>query len=416
MLVSFSVENFRSFHAKQTFSLIGEADKSLRETNCIQTPFRRAEWIHATDGIFGANASGKTNLYLALLASWYFVQFSSAQTWQQWGFARHQPFAFSDDSNKSPTEFEICFIQDEKMYWLTIAYTKSRIVKESLYVQENVKRVLLYNRTVDPTDEAKDTWEWGSSLEGKKITWRDLTRPDALFLSTAVQFNSEQLAIPHKWFANNLYLIAQHSNSLGTQVTDQFVESDKQRVLTHLKKVDFGLIDAAFEDETMQSLALKLTGGSGPEGVVSQQSIKILRFTHESPLTHKTAKFLLQEESAGTNTFYKLIGQVLKALDNGATLFIDEIDTSLHPQLVSYIVQLFNSKEHNKKNAQLIFITHDATQFSQDTLRRDQIWIFDKEPSLQSRVYPLSSFSPRKGEAILKGYLAGRYGGIPYIE
>lgn len=125
----------------------------------------------------------------------------------------------------------------------------------------------------------------------------------------------------------------------------------------------------------------------------------------------------LDEESLGTQMIFALIPFIADTINNKKVLIIDELDKSLHPFLVQYIVEMFNSTEFNKTGAQLIFNTHDTNLLDLNILRRDQIWFMEKNnDNGESDLYPLSDFSVRKLENVEKGYMQGRYGAVPFIK
>ena len=138
-----------------------------------------------------------------------------------------------------------------------------------------------------------------------------------------------------------------------------------------------------------------------------------VKFVHSDTETKDPIEFDEDEESDGTLALFAFAGPWLDVNENDRVLVVDELDTSLHPLLVQHLVKLLHHKE---TKAQLIFTTHDATLLSQKLLRRDQVWFMEKDASRASRLYPLSDFSPRENEAIERGYLNGRYGGIPFLK
>ena len=124
----------------------------------------------------------------------------------------------------------------------------------------------------------------------------------------------------------------------------------------------------------------------------------------------------IEEESLGTKAIFSFIPVIKDVLDNGKIILIDEFDKSLHPFIVKYLVEIFNDKEINKNNSQLIFNTHDTNLLDLNLFRRDQIWFTEKNPETgESDLYPLDDFKVRKDENIEKGYLLGRYGGVPFL-
>jgi uncharacterized protein len=139
-----------------------------------------------------------------------------------------------------------------------------------------------------------------------------------------------------------------------------------------------------------------------------------IRLLHR--LGEETLPFAEESESTGTAAYLLVLGPVLKVLTEGAVLCVDELDASLHPLLASQIIQLFNNPSTNRKGAQLIFNTHDATLLNRANLRRDQIWFTEKSSDGSSHLYPLTDFKPRQNENLENGYLQGRYGAIPFIN
>jgi AAA15 family ATPase/GTPase len=122
-----------------------------------------------------------------------------------------------------------------------------------------------------------------------------------------------------------------------------------------------------------------------------------------------------KEESAGTRRLFALAGPWMDIINHGYLVFIDEMETSLHPLLVKELVKLIQNAESNSLGAQVVFTTHSPTLLDTELLRRDQIWFTEKDENGATKLYPLSDYQPRKGEAIAKGYLAGRYGAVPFI-
>lgn len=144
------------------------------------------------------------------------------------------------------------------------------------------------------------------------------------------------------------------------------------------------------------------------------EKLALLYFMHSSSDNGKAVPLGFKEESAGTRKLFALAGPWLDVLENGFVLFVDELDTSLHPHLVRFLLNMFHNPEANRHNAQLIFTTHDTTILDQRLMRRDQVWFIEKDAENTTRLYPLSDYKPRKGEALQKGYLYGRYGALPF--
>jgi len=139
-----------------------------------------------------------------------------------------------------------------------------------------------------------------------------------------------------------------------------------------------------------------------------------IHFLHKTD-TGGSVPIHFSDESDGTQRLFAFAGPWLDVLANGRILFVDELGTSLHPLMVRFLLGLIQNTDINKHNAQLIFTTHDTSILDTDILRRDQVWFVEKDSDQASKLYPLSDFVPRKGEALEKGYLKGRYGALPFI-
>ena len=140
-----------------------------------------------------------------------------------------------------------------------------------------------------------------------------------------------------------------------------------------------------------------------------------INLTHKADGMEPVALDFDDEESAGTRRFFSLIGPWTDILDNGHTVFVDEIETSLHPVLVKELLKLLLCSKNNPKGAQVVFTTHNPVLLDGALMRRDQIWFTEKSPAGATHLYPLTDYQPRKDEALAKGYLAGRYGAIPFM-
>jgi len=140
-----------------------------------------------------------------------------------------------------------------------------------------------------------------------------------------------------------------------------------------------------------------------------------VKFLHKAIDSGKVVPFDISDESGGTQKLFAFAGHLLDVLAKGRILFVDELDTSLHPLMMRFLISLIHNPEINENNAQLAFTTHDTSILDTDIFRRDQVWFVEKDTESTSRLYPLSDFSPRKGEALERGYLKGRYGALPFI-
>lgn len=415
MLIEFRVKNFRSLRDEQVLSLVASKDSSLRETNTVETGIAAAPTLLRSAVIYGANASGKSNLIKALQYMRGVVIESAAliQPGQTFGV---QPFRLDTESEGEPTEFEVTFLLDGVRYQYGFAMTSQRIVSEHLLVYKAFKPQRWFLRHFDASN-GKESYEFGPGLKGPKNLWEGATRPNALFLSMAVQLNSDTLRPIFDWFLNQL-VVVNEITPLTPQVSVQMLRQQEQRrtMCDFLTAADISIadIDVVTQKKLGQVVHFDLVAGKsevGSEEIEENQ----LRFHH---VTEKgRAVFDLADESNGTRNLLFLAGPVLDILEKGLTLVIDELDTSLHTLLVRELVRLFHRPSINVAGAQLIFTTHDTALLDAFGLfRRDQVWFVEKKKDQSSELYGLQDFSPRKTEALERGYLQGRYGSIPLLR
>ncbi len=415
MLVEFRIKNFCSLRDEQVLSLVATKDKTLQDSNTQATGISAAPNVLRSVVIYGANASGKSNLIKALQYMRGVVTESATAIAPSQIFGV-QPFRLDSDSANQSSEFEVTFLLDGVRYQYGFAMTAQRVVGEHLLVYKAFKPQKWFTRRFD-IDTGQDVYEFGSGLKGPKNLWEGATRPNALFLSMAVQLNSIDLRPVFEWFSNQLVIFNEQSQ-LNPQVSIQMLKHAQGRkdICNFLTNADLSLSDIEVETRTVpgQSVHLDLLVGKTEVRVENIEEHKV-RFHHVTK--HGTAVFDLLEESNGTRNLLFLAGPVLNILRKGLTLIIDELDTSLHTLLVRELVRLFHLSDINTKGAQLVFTTHDTSLLdAPDLFRRDQVWFVEKNQDQASSLINLSEFSPRKNEALERGYLIGRYGGIPFIN
>ncbi|MFZ2269192.1 MAG: ATP-binding protein [Azonexus sp.] len=415
MLVEFRVKNFRSLRDEQVLSLVASTDKALLDTHALGTGLKAAPHLLKSAVVYGANASGKSNLIKALQYMRSVVQESAALQPGQ-TFGRLQPFKLDTASDSQPTEFEVTFIVDGVRYQYGFAMNSKRIVSEHLLVYKAFKPQRWFERHFDP-ESGKDQYDFGAGLKGAKNLWEGATRPNALFLSMAVQLNSDALRPVFDWFINRLVIFNEQS-PLSPQFSVQMLKHEAQRkaICDFLRAADVSIadIEVATKQAMVHTIHFDLATGQREE-TASEQSVDEIKFHHVTE--HGKAVFDLADESGGTRNLLFLTGPILDILNKGLTLVVDELDTSLHTLLVQALVRLFHRPEVNTGGAQLIFTTHDTSLLDAYGLfRRDQIWFVEKRPDQSSSLYPLLEFSPRKKEALERGYLQGRYGALPFLR
>ena len=386
----------------------------MMDTHTQATEISAVPKVLRSAAIYGPNAGGKSNLIKALQ---YMrgVVIESATIAPGQAF-NAQPFRLDGTSSDQPIEFEITFVVDGVRHQYGFAVTSERIVKEYLLVYKAFKPQHWFKRHFDQ-DSGRDVYEFGAGLKGQKTVWESATRPNSLFLSMAVQLNSEQLSPIFNWFARRLVIFNEQS-SLNPQVTIQMLQDthDSKTICDFMVAADFGIsnIDVVKRKVPYREALFDFVTEK-TEVRTEEVEENELHFHHTT--ANGTAVFGLREESSGTRRWLDLSGPVLDIVRQGLTLIVDELDTSLHTLLVRRLIQLFHNVDLNKSGAQLIFTTHDTSLLDATGLfRRDQVWFIEKDNDQASRLYGLSEFSPRKNEALERGYLSGRYGGLPLLN
>ena len=415
MLIEFRVKNFRSLRDEQVLSMVASSDKSLLDTHAADTGLKAVPHLLRSAAVYGANASGKSNLIKALqYMRGVVVESAALQPGQT--FDRLQPFKLDATSVSQPTEFEVTFILSGVRYQYGFAMNSQRIVSEQLLVFKAFKPQRWFERHFDAIS-GKDVYEFGPSLKGAKNLWEGATRANALFLAVAVQLNSEALRPVFEWFADRLVIFNEQSQ-LSPHFSVQMLKIEQQRkaICEFLRAADISIsdIEVATKQAMVHTLNFDLATGKR-EDAAGEQAVDEVKFHHITG--HGRAVFDLMDESSGTRNLLFLTGPILDILNKGQTLVVDELDTSLHTLLVQAIVRLFHQSLVNTGGAQLIFTTHDTSLLDAYGLfRRDQIWFVEKHPDQSSSLYPLLDFSPRKNEALERGYLQGRYGALPLLS
>lgn len=396
MLIDFSVKNFKSIKERQTLSMVATKGGELRSSNIIQTLDNKLELVR-TAAIYGPNASGKTNLVKALQTMQRIVVNSSGQRGDNVGVT---PYLFDKETQLLPSEFSVTFIIQNVRYEYGFITTNEQVLEEWLFAYPKGRPQAWIDRKFNNNSQE---YQWGNmdKLTGTKQVWQDATRPNALFLSTAILLNNMQLQPVFDWFR----FLRMVRPFIDLSVDDHFFtfqlcqdNNFKLEVIKLLQIADFNISDLELknEPESKREYAVK-TIHIGKEGEKHSLDIK--------------------DESSGTQKFFAYVGFWLYELKNGHILVVDELDNSLHPHLVKYMVRMFHDNTLNIKNAQLIFTTHETSILSQEIFRRDQIWFTEKDEFNATTLYPLSDFSPRKGvENLEKNYLQGRYGALPYFR
>ncbi|MEG4291846.1 ATP-binding protein [Microcoleus sp. C2C3] len=414
MLIGFSVGNYKSFKETVTLSMVAssitEEEKDLNENNVF--PINDKLSLLKSAAIYGANASGKSNLVAAINFMKWFVLNSSKET-QVSDAIDIEAFRLSTETEKEPSFFEIVFLLEYKTFRYGFEVNAQEVVSEWLFQADDTEEKMLFERDFD--------YRLGDFPEGEGIS--NKTRSNALFLSVVAQFNGEISGKILLWFSKTLQLISGLQDRQYRKETLESFENAGHRhdIIEFIKKLDLGILDI---------VSTPNTGYYFSDNRVIGDSFQSLPPYYDSPTTVHTShrkydadgkqismeRFDMEKhESEGTNKLFALAGILLDTLRTGKILLIDELDARLHPLITRELICLFNSNETNPHNAQLIFTTHDTNLLSSKTFRKDQIWFTEKDNKGATDLYSLVEYKVGKKASFERDYMIGKYGSIPFL-
>jgi uncharacterized protein len=423
MLIEFSVGNYRSFKEQVTFSLVAAnlvaKDKALDQNNTYVVDEDLT--LLKSAAIYGANASGKSNLAKALGFMKQFMINSSRETQSTDGIPV-EAFRLSTETENLPSYFQIVFLMDGTKYRYGFEVDRTRVVSEWLYYVPKARETNLFTREFNSIKAAK-------TYDAEGVQQR--TRDNALFLSVSAQFNVEMARLILDWLTNQLELISSLHDQTSAKTTIKFLRDERYRdyILKLINKLDLGITQIA----EIQQENLMINAGNDEKispaiKAALDKLTEAVKGFKPTPITTEHRKFdgngnyhsneqfdLNKNESDGSQKIFALAGPIANTLLNGRVLWIDEFDSSLHPLISRCIVELFNSNEANPKNSQLIITTHDTNLLSNKIFRRDQVWFTEKDRYGASDLYSLAEYNVRNDASFESDYIKGKYGAIPYI-
>ena len=364
--------------------------------------------------VYGANASGKSNLMAAMGFMRSAMLFSHSQG-EPDGPTGRVAFALDVDAAKEPSTFQADFIVKGVRYHYGFSVTDNSFPTEWLHSYATSRRQILFEC------KGKD-FEFGRNLRGRNRTIADLTRPNSLFVATATQNGHEELSAISAFFRSMSNVTSDSISS--TRLSSWFGSKGiDKRVPELVGQMGTGIVDFRVDntpnDEGSMSFRTRLAallkdaaGIDPPDEFVSES--REVTLGHEGAdgdiiYLHSSA------EGDGTRRFLVLLDSVFKALDRGTLLVVDELDASLHTQAAEAVVRLFLSDDTNRKGAQLIATTHDTNLLAIEGLRRDEIWFTEKDDRGGTFLFPLTEIRTRIGDNLERGYLQGRFGAIPFV-
>lgn len=399
MFINFRVRNYRSIRDEAVFSMEKRGQTKELPENCLQSPaLPRNMSLLKSSVIYGGNASGKSNLIHAVMVMQNLVRHQGVGDLN--GRKMLEPYLLSENSMDEPTLFEMEFVSKERRYRYGFECTSERIVSEWLYAQKQ-RMTLMFARERDHFVEASPDFHeltvWKKLVGDTKLTLPN----DALFLTTVARFLAGgSCEAVYDWFEHTLVVLSAETHQQYLAKTFEAMKDlDSSRTISMLiSKADFGIqsIESEISEEKDHGMASVRT-----MHVVDGRTYKLDMFHHES---------------AGTQKVFALSAPLLEVLRNGKVLFIDELDSSLHPLLVSHLLDLFHTDNH--KNAQIVATTHSPTLLTETAFRHDQVWFVSKNDNGVTSLASLADFTGIRGNfaRIVKDYLHGCFGAVPNIR
>lgn len=413
MVVDFTVKNFRSIRDEYSLSMYAEKSVEHLPGNifCAGGDIN----VLRSAGVYGANASGKSNVLLAFNALVYLINFSDKNKDGE-EISCFEPYKLDGHSAEEPIFFEIEFYsQSQTRFLYKVAFNAKKVTYESLFYYPSAKQALLFERSSD------DTWEsvkFGAYLKGgkKRIAFFDSN----LYLSKAGNSadSPEILREAYDYLRKNIkYYGVRRWDKMPIYPLDVDLDRVAEKVYALLAYSDTGIVSFEIKERDIDPDALNL-----PSHVTEKIKQSILHslkrrpvFKHEG---NENVSFEMEEESAGTQKLFKMAPVLFGVLENGGVLVVDELDNSLHPDIAELIVRLFNDPEVNKGNGQLIFSTHNVSLMNSSLFRREQVWFTEKDNGA-TRLFSLDDFDKkqvRHNSPFEKWYSEGRFGALPQVD
>lgn len=394
MIIQFTIGNFLSFKEQSTLSLAASALKDIQVSSedILFNVGDTGLTLMKSAVIYGANASGKSNFIKAFeFFKWYVT--NSSKDIQAGERVNVESFRLNSGTADEPSYFEAIFCDAESQYRYGFEADNATVHSEWLYQKGNKKRA----KEVELFYREKDKFTIHSKfVVGKEVAGKKMVRSNALLLSVAAQFNDPMSVEIMGWLNDTIIISGSNDDKIWNIAAVQLDDTKmKQRIVEFSRYADLGIENIEKIDNTIISTHIQYDDGGN--------EIKSVAFPFR------------KNESEGTIKYFSLAYPIIDALDNGKRLIIDEFDSKMHPLLTCRIIALFNSQETNRKNAQLIFTTHDTNLLSANIFRRDQIWFTQKDRYGATDLYSLAEYKVRNDASFEKDYLSGKYGAIPIL-
>lgn len=401
MILNLEFKNYRSFKGSCSFTTEPTSSKAKANNLCeIETKAEGSKKALKISLIFGANASGKTNLIKFLYGFRRWVLNMDNRVGED--IVLYQPFRFDSETTNVPIEFSLEFIAQKIRYKYEVSFTKMQIESESLISYPNGKQTQLYERALLPDDKESDTIKLGASLAAYKPF--NVFKNQLLLSKFLKDTPCEPITNAAKYLADMVISNGFHEDTILGEDKEMlrwlYSHPDNKKML-----VEF----LAFADTGVADFQLEKRSGN--------VEVTSLHGLYKDGEDIGKTDLPFREESFGTRALFIIGCHILQALQSGSPFFIDEMDSGLHSYVTQLIVDIFRNERINKKNAQLIFTTHDVNLLDQNTIRKDQVWFTEKDEYGVSEIFTLSDFDDvREDTLFAKWYLNNKFGGVPSLQ
>ena len=401
MILNLEFKNYRSFKGTCSFTTEPTSSKAKVENLCeVETNAEGNKKALKISLIFGANASGKTNIIKFLYGFRRWLLNIDNRVGED--IALYQPFKFDSATADAPTEFTMEFIAQKVRYKYEVHFVRYRITSESLLSYPNGKQTQLYERILLPDNKESDTIKFGSSLSSFKAF--NVFKNQLLMSKFLKDTPCEPITNAAKYLVDMVISNGFHEDTILGEDKEMlrwlYSHPDYKKMLAEfLTFADTGLTDFQLEKRS--------------DGV----EVTSLHGLYKDGEGIGKTDLPLKEESFGTRALFIIGCHILQALQNGSPFFIDEMDSGLHSYITRLIVDIFRNERINKNNAQLIFTTHDVNLLDQNSIRKDQIWFTEKDKYGVSEMFTLSDFEDvREDTLFAKWYMNNKFGGVTSLQ
>lgn len=401
MILNLEFKNYRSFKGICSFTTEPTSSKAKVENLCeVETNAEGNKKVLRISLIFGANASGKTNIIKFLYGFRRWLLNIDNRVGED--IALYQPFKFDSATADAPTEFTMEFIAQKVRYKYEVHFVRYRITSESLLSYPNGKQTQLYERILLSDDKESDTIKFGSSLSSFKPF--NVFKNQLLMSKFLKDTPCEPITNAAKYLVDMVISNGFHEDTILGEDKEMlrwlYSHPDYKKMLAEfLAFADTGLADFQLDKRS--------------DGV----EVTSLHGLYKDGEGIGKTDLPLREESFGTRALFIIGCHILQALQNGSPFFIDEMDSGLHSYITRLIVDIFRNERINKNNAQLIFTTHDVNLLDQNSIRKDQIWFTEKDKYGVSEMFTLSDFEDvREDTLFAKWYMNNKFGGVPSLQ